>query len=185
MDINFIKNIVENAIKDILEEKKVKKTEPPKFSLFSNDNKAKKEYKKSKEEPKEATGASSGGGYSPALSFKKQTIETNEATDSGSSGSYETAFFLAKNLKNWGPSKKPQLPGGMFVKPKEKCKTFPYCNQGDINAFEFTTKGDFNKKLTKKSPIRKKSKLKESIENVSYKTGLSEYEIFNILIDNV
>ena len=27
-------------------------------------------------------------------------------------------------------------PGGVFIKVKEKCKKFPYCNQGDINAIE-------------------------------------------------
>jgi hypothetical protein len=26
--------------------------------------------------------------------------------------------------------KKPTIKGGKFVKVKEKCKTFPYCNQG-------------------------------------------------------
>lgn len=26
--------------------------------------------------------------------------------------------------------KKPAIKGGKFVKVKEKCKTFPYCNQG-------------------------------------------------------
>ena len=28
-------------------------------------------------------------------------------------------------------------PGGKYVKIKDKCKKFPYCNQGDINALEF------------------------------------------------
>jgi hypothetical protein len=40
-------------------------------------------------------------------------------------------------------------------------------------------------KLTKKTPKKKKSKLKEAILNVSYKTGLTEEEILKILIDNI
>lgn len=35
-----------------------------------------------------------------------------------------------KNFPKWGG------PGGVFIKIKEKCKKFPYCNQGDINAIE-------------------------------------------------
>lgn len=182
--------LVENALFEILQEKSSTFSRPI-FSLFSKDTKTKKEYKKTKKETKEATGAGSAGSFSPALNFKEESegevkkIEATEATGSASSGSYETAFFLAKDLKNWGPSKKTQVPGGLFVKPKEKCKTFPYCNQGDTKALEFSKTGDFNLKLTKKTPKKKKSKIKEAIENVSYRTGLSEEQILKILIDNI
>lgn len=180
--------LIENALKEILQEKSATISRPI-FSLFSKDSKTKKEYKRIKKEPKEGMGASSAGGYSPAISFSEedevQKIEATEATGASSSGSYEGASFLAKNLDNWGPSKKTQLPGGMFVKPKEKCKTFPYCNQGDINSLDFSKTGDFGTKLTKRKPKKKKSKLKEAIINVSYRTGLTEEEILKILIDNI
>ena len=181
--------LIENALKEILQEKSSTISRPI-FSLFSKDTKAKKEYKKIKKEPKEGMGASSAGSFSPAINFNEeddeaQKIEATEATGASSSGSFEGASFLAKNLDNWGPSKKTQLPGGMFVKPKEKCKTFPYCNQGDINSLDFSKTSNFGMKLTKKTLKKKKSKLKEAILNVSYKTGLTEEEILKILIDNI
>ena len=107
--------------------------------------------------------------------------EFTEATSSSSSGSYETASFLAKDLKNWGPSKRTQIPGGQFVSVKEKFKTFPYCNQG-IGALEFSnSKTKAIKNLTKRKP-KKKRPLDEAIYNVSLKTGLSEQEIKNIIL---
>jgi hypothetical protein len=84
---------------------------------------------------------------------------------------------LAKNLNNWGPSKKTQLPGGMFVKPKEKCKTFPYCNQGDSNSLDFSKTGDFGMKLTKKTPKKKKSKLMRMSMTPKLKTQFSYFNI--------
>ena len=53
------------------------------------------------------------------------------------------------------------MPGAKYVKVKEKCKKFPYCNQGDINALE----------------IWEKEIMRESAKNVSNKTGLSEKEV--------
>ena len=56
-----------------------------------------------------------------------------------SSGSYESPAFLAKSTskKNWRGAAKPLYKGGKFVRVKEKCKKFPYCNQGDVKALEF------------------------------------------------
>jgi hypothetical protein len=150
-------------------------------------------------EPKEATGASSAGGFSaPAFSmwsdddeakseYKKKDIEATEegefteATGSGSVGSYDVPGFQDVNMKgntlrgkgsSWNST---QIPGGNFVSVKEKCKTFPYCNQGDINALNLR-KG--KKKVSKK----RKTPMKEAVHNVSIKTGLSETEIKNILL---
>jgi hypothetical protein len=67
--------------------------------------------------------------------------------------------------KDWGPSRKTQYKGGSFVKVKKKCNKFPYCNQGDINAI----------KLTKNESV------KDAIENVSKKLGVSRTIIANIL----
>jgi hypothetical protein len=33
---------------------------------------------------------------------------------------------------------KTMIPNGEFVEVKAKCKKFPYCNQGDINALKLT-----------------------------------------------
>lgn len=75
---------------------------------------------------------------------KKQ--EVDEVTDSSSSGSYETPFFLAKDKKNWRGNKKPQIPGGKFVKVKDKCKTYPYCNQG-IGALQLSESSKLHSKI--------------------------------------
>ena len=85
----------------------------------------------------------------------KQKGEMEEATTASSSGQYSTPQIWAKNAKNWRGAAKPQWPGGKFVKVKNKCKTFPYCNQGDINALDLT----------------ENIKIKEAIDKVSKKTG--------------
>ena len=69
---------------------------------------------------------------------KKKKAETKEATGAGSSGSYSQPAIWAKstNKKDWAAARKTQIPGGQFVTVKKKCKKFPYCNQGDINALK-------------------------------------------------
>lgn len=146
----------------------------------------------SKGENKEATTSGSSGAFSAPLfggddEFYKKSesetpklkeglavnamgvdkIEAKEATTSGSVGGYESPSMWAKSTKkkDWGPSRKTQIPGGGFVKVKKKCTRFPYCNQGDINALKIT----------------KNESVKEAIKNVSNKTGISEKVITNIL----
>jgi hypothetical protein len=171
--------------------------------------------KKKKEEPKEATGAASAGGYSgPAFSmfakddvarseYKRpkvkevreeeycdscdrvkskcvcsKKIEATEATGSGSVGAYDAPGFQDVNMKgnttkgqgrSW---KKTQIPGGGFVHINKKCKTFPYCSQGNSK----------DKPVTQSSSS---SSMFEAIRNVSLKTGLSETEIKNILLSSL
>jgi len=140
--------------------------------------------KKNKSETKEATGSGSVGAYSgplfgefntksnsetPSLirRGKSKKVEATEATGSGSVGGYESPAMWAKSTKkkDWGPSRKTQIPGGGFVKVKKKCTKFPYCNQGDINALKIT----------------KNESVKEAIKNVSNKLNISEIEIKKIL----
>ena len=139
-----------------------------------------------KKETKEATGSGSSGAYSgpvfggndefwersrretPKLKESDvEKIEAKEATTTGSSGAYESPSMWAKSTKkkDWGPSRKTQIPGGGFVKIKKKCTKFPYCNQGDIN----------NVKISKNESV------KEAIKNVSSKIGISENVIKTIL----
>lgn len=136
-------------------------------------------------EPKEATGAASAGGYSPALSlwsddeeakeeYKRMEGEFKEATSSSSVGAYDAPGFEDVNMKGNNPIgrgkqfRKPLYKGGGFVTFEKKCKTFPYCSQGD----------------SKDKPVKTKktlSPLSEAIENVSLKTGLSIDEIKKII----
>jgi hypothetical protein len=97
--------------------------------------------------------------------FKKP--KKNHATGSGSVGGYETPAMWAKSTKkkDWGPSRKTQVPGGSFVKVKKKCTKFPYCNQGDINALKIT----------------KNESVKEAIKSISKKFKISENVIITIL----
>ena len=87
--------------------------------------------------------------------------EMGEATSTASSGAYSTPRFWAKDKKNQRFAKQRWMPGAKYVKVKDKCKKFPYCNQGDINALE----------------IWEKEIMRESAKNVSKKTGKSESEV--------
>jgi len=104
--------------------------------------------------------------YSKSQKPKKE--ETKEATGSSSSGSYETPAFGAKSMspKHWRGASKTQIPGGAFVQVKKKCKTFPYCNQGDINALKIS-----------RNPIVKKKK-----KQLAEKYGVSENVIMDIIM---
>lgn len=132
-------------------------------------------------EGKEAMGAGAAGafvgpvGFDPKSDFVKKSfgetpkkVETKEATGSASSGSYVTPAAWAKSLskKDWRGKSKTQIPGGSFVQVKKKCKTFPYCNQGDIKSLNLT----------------KESNLSKAIKNISEKEGISEDLIKQILL---
>jgi len=144
-------------------------------------------------ETKEGFGASSAGGFSPPAfsmwseddeaksEYKKMDGEFKEATTSSSVGAYDTPGFQDVNmrgntLKGKGTSwTKTQLRGGSFVEINPKCKTFPYCNQGNTGAVKYR-KPKINKK---------KSPLSEAIDNVSVKTGLSVELIKKILLNKI
>lgn len=109
-----------------------------------------------------------------------QKVEAKEATLSSSSGSYETPFFLAKDNKNWRGAAKTLYKGGKFVKVKDKCKTFPYCNQGDIKALELFEDGKYSKladKVAKKmgeDPIKVKSIILNDLEESLFQERMKE-----------
>ena len=98
---------------------------------------------------------------SPHCGKKSNELEVGEATSTASSGAYSTPRFWSKDKKNQRFSTQRWMPGAKYVKVKEKCKKFPYCNQGDINALE----------------IWEKEIMRESAKNVSKKTGKSESEV--------
>ena len=97
--------------------------------------------------------------------------ETKEATGASSAGQYSGPAFGAKSMspKHWRGKAKTQIPGGAFVQVKNKCKTFPYCNQGDINALELS-----------RNPVVKKKKKK-----LSEQYGVSEELIMQIIINEL
>jgi hypothetical protein len=103
----------------------------------------------------------------PKYYDKLQKIEATEATSTASSGQYSTPKMWAKsmNKKDFRGASKPQIPGGKFVQVKKKCKTFPYCNQGDIKALN----------------IFENETLKKVISKVSREHNISENVIKTIL----
>jgi hypothetical protein len=147
--------------------------------------------KKKKQDTKESMGADSAGAFEPA--FGSQIVKRpigklnnfNESLDSSVSAgaSYDVPLFgtTSKGRKNplsiGGPEtiKKSRAvkdknfpkyggPGGIFIKIKEKCKKFPYCNQGDINAIEV---------------------LKEAINETSEKYGIPRSEVEKIVLNEI
>ena len=168
-------------------------TDMVKYSSEMKETKKRKKVKKNvKKETDEATGSGSSGAFEAPLfggetEFAKKSdsetpkldegiavgamgldkVEAKEATGSGSVGGYSSPAMWAKSTKkkDWGPSRKTQIPGGGFVKIKKKCTKFPYCNQGDINALKIT----------------KNESVKEAIKNVAKNMGISENVIKTIL----
>jgi hypothetical protein len=141
---------------------------------------------------KESMGAESGGSFEPSLSGsmvkrkinKIHNMDIDEITSSSSSGQYDVPFgskgknplkiggeksikqsraVKDKNFPKWGG------PKGVFIKVKEKCKKFPYCNQGDINSIEMLEYGE----------------LQEAIKSVSKKTGISYLNIEKIVLNEI
>jgi hypothetical protein len=105
----------------------------------------------------------------PYLSEDEKEEEVEEATGAASAGAYVGPLGHAKNEKNWRGAAKTQWPGGKFVKVKEKCRKFPYCNQGDIDALELW------------DSVLEKKVMRETIEKVSKKTGKPKKDIKKLI----
>ena len=82
----------------------------------------------------------------------KEESDLDEATVADASGPYDVPFGNGgknplkingeKSIKNSRAVKDKKFPryggpGGVYVKVKDKCKKFPYCNQGNTGALEF------------------------------------------------
>jgi hypothetical protein len=155
----------------------------------------KENMKLKKVEVKETGGDSSGSFEGPAFgSTIKRKInkihnfpesDINEVTAGDASGAYDVPFGSGgknplkvngpksvmqsravkdKNFPKWGG------PGGVYVAVKEKCKKFPYCNQGDINSLEF---------------ISEVEGLKEAINEVAKKHGFSPKEVEKLVLNEI
>ena len=146
-----------------------------------------KKQKKKEEEVDEMTGAASSGAFSAPLTTSKEEPkeqEFTEATSASSSGAYDVPLFGGrkdplkidgvksigqsravkdKNFPKWGG------PDSVFVKVKEKCKKFPYCNEGP-GAIEF---------------VHENEEIKVAIEETSKKYGIPHKEVENIVIKEI
>lgn len=127
----------------------------------------------------------------------KEEVEIDEALDASSSGSFDVPLFgkTTKGRKNplsiEGPKsiykgravkdkKFPKYggPEGIYVKIKEKCKKFPYCNQGNTGAIEFVSENKEIQKYIRETSIELKlpySELEKLVLNEINKIFI-EYE---------
>lgn len=117
-----------------------------------------KKYGK-KEEVKEVSDASASGAYdAPFGNGSKNPLKIN-----GEKSINQSRAVKDKNFPKWGG------PGGKFVKIKDKCKTFPYCNQGDINAIELFEASEIN----------------NIVKTMSQKYGITEQAVKVIIKNNI
>ena len=109
-----------------------------KSSLFapegSSEHKQGKKILKQMEKPKVFTKKS----LEESFLVSEEDIEEQGTTTGSVGGSYVQPGIWAKDKSNWRGNKK-LYPGGKFVHPKEKCKTFPYCDESP-EAIELTDK---------------------------------------------
>jgi hypothetical protein len=77
---------------------------------------------------------------------------------------YKGRAVKDKNFPKWGG------PDSVFVKVKEKCKKFPYCNQGNTGAIEF---------------VHEDKELQKVIIEISKKYGIPHQEVENIVLNEI
>ena len=66
-----------------------------------------------------------------SLGVLEEDEELEEAVDYGGAvGSYVTPAMWAKNKSEWRGAHVPTYKGGKFVNIKDKCRKYPYCDQG-------------------------------------------------------
>ena len=117
------------------------------------------------EEVEEATTSSSSGAFDvPAFGKTTKGGRKNPLKIDGPSSEYQGRAVKDKNFPKWGG------PDSVFVKVKEKCKKFPYCNQGNTGAIEF---------------IKEDQEIQEAITHVSKKYGISHQEVENIVLNEI
>jgi len=163
---DLAKKHAQDDSKDVTTKEKIEKIHQELKKEFSKGIKVEKEHKSG--DPKQI--ALDHLSEDPKYYTKLKKVEATEATGASSAGQYSSPSFLAKSMspKKWRGKSKTQIPGGQFVEVKKKCKTFPYCNQGDINALK----------------LSESKTMKRIIKNLSEKHGISESMVRDILIQD-
>jgi len=117
------------------------------------------------EEVGEATLSSSSGAFDvPAFGKTTKGGRKNPLKIDGKKSEYQGRAVKDKNFPKWGG------PDAVFVKVKEKCKKFPYCNQGNTGAIEF---------------IKEDRDIQEAIEYTSKKYGISRDKVEEIVLNEI
>lgn len=105
-------------------------------------NNSKKYNVNEEEEVKEVTDASSSGSYDVPLFGKTPKGRRNPLKIDGEKSIKQSRAVKDKKFPKWGG------PDSVFIKIKDKCKKFPYCNQGDINAIELLEMDELTEAIT-------------------------------------
>jgi hypothetical protein len=113
----------------------------------------------------EATDASSSGAFDvPAFGKSTSGGRRDPLKIDGPDSIYKGRAVKDKNFPKWGG------PDSVFVKVKEKCKKFPYCNQGNTGAIEF---------------VHEDVELQKTIKEISKKYGIPHQEVENIVLNEI
>jgi hypothetical protein len=150
----------------------------------------------SKQETTESMGADSAGSFEMAFNSKpikrpitkihnmNEEADIDEAMTADSAGAYDVPFgFGGKNPLGIGGEKSIKQsravkdkkfpkwggPKGVYVRVKDKCKKFPYCNQGNTGALEFYEVDG----------------LVEAVKNVSKKYGIPYSQMEKVVINEI
>jgi len=116
------------------------------------------------EEIKEVTAGDAGQFDVPAFGKTTKGGRKNPLKIDGPKSIYKGRAVTDKNFPKWGG------PDSVFVKIKEKCKKFPYCDQGNTGAIEF---------------IHEDDELQESIKEISKKYGILHKDVENIVLNEI
>jgi hypothetical protein len=113
---------------------------------------------KEEEEFQEATDASSSGSFDVPLFGKTTKGRRDPLRIDGEKSVKQSRAVKDKKFPKWGG------PDSVFIKVKDKCKKYPYCNQGDINAIEMLEMEELTQAITEiakemKVPIKEIEKI--------------------------
>jgi hypothetical protein len=114
------------------------------------------------EEIKEVTAGDAGQFDVPAFGKTTKGGRKNPLKIDGPKSIYKGRAVTDKNFPKWGG------PDSVFVKVKEKCKKFPYCNQGNTGAIEY---------------VSENKEIKDAINEISKKYGVPYKEIEKIVLE--
>ena len=113
----------------------------------------------------EATTSSSSGAFDvPAFGKSTSGGRRDPLKIDGPDSIYKGRAVKDKNFPKWGG------PDSVFVKVKEKCKKYPYCNQGNTGAIEF---------------VHEDIELQKTIKEISKKYGIPHQEVENIVLNEI
>ena len=122
-------------------------------------------FQPNEQELGEVTDASSSGAFDvPAFGKSTKGGRRDPLKIDGPDSIYKGRAVKDKNFPKWGG------PDSVFIKIKEKCKKFPYCNQGNTGAIEI---------------VREDKEIQEVITQISKKYGISHQQVENIVLNEI